>query len=267
MRQWALPDAVLSAAPVSPWGFPSEPFRTRAERSTPGALSFANRRARDALPVGGTVLDVGVGAGAASLPLAGRCSLIIGVDASAEMLREFRQQAERAKVAVETVNGEWPAASERTPVADVVVCNHVAYNVRDLAPFALALSSHARHRVVLEITSRHPTAWMADLWWEFHALPRPTHPDATDAVSVLRALGLPVRRHSAIAPRGAGGFQRREDAVSAIRRRLCLDASRDPEVATALGDRLVFEAGLWSTRAPIEPVVTLWWDVAPEIAE
>jgi hypothetical protein len=55
--------------------------------------------------------------------------------------------------------------------------------------------------------------------------------------------------------------------VAAIRRRLCLDASRDPEVATALGDRLVFEAGLWSTRAPIEPVVTLWWDVAPEIAE
>jgi hypothetical protein len=109
MREWVLPDAVLNAAPVSPWGFPSEPFRTRAERATPGALSFANRRARDALGVGGTVVDVGVGAGAASLPLVGRCSLIVGVDASAEMLAEFRHQAERVNVAVHTING----ASER----------------------------------------------------------------------------------------------------------------------------------------------------------
>jgi len=267
MREWVLPDAVLRAAPVSPWGFPAEPFRTRAERAAPGALTFANRRARDALPLGGTVLDVGVGAGAASLPLAGRSSLIIGVDASAEMLSEFRRQAERARVTVETINGDWPAVSERTPMADVVVCNHVAYNVGDLAPFALALTAHARRRAVLEITSRHPTAWMADLWWEFHALPRPVHPDANDAVSVLRGIGLPVRRHAAIAPRGAGGFERRADAVAAIRRRLCLDAARDPEVAAALGDRLVFEDGLWSTQAPIEPMVTLWWDVPPEIAE
>jgi hypothetical protein len=76
-----------------------------------------------------------------------------------------------------------------------------------------------------------------------------------------------VRRRAAIAPRGAGGFERREDAVGAIRRRLCLDVDRDPEILAALGDRLVCEDGLWSTRAPIEPMVTLWWDVAPEIAE
>jgi predicted TPR repeat methyltransferase len=213
------------------------------------------------------VLDVGVGAGAASLPLAPRCSLITGVDASSAMLAEFQHQAERANVMVRTINGDWPAVSEQAPIAEVVVCNHVAYNVGDLAPFALALAAHATHRVVLEITGRHPTAWMADLWWEFHALPRPAHPDARDVVSVLRSLGLPVRRHAAIAQRGAGGFERREDAVAAIRRRLCLDAGRDPEVALALGDRLVFEDGLWSTRGPIEPLVTLWWDVAPEIAE
>jgi SAM-dependent methyltransferase len=267
MREWVLPDAVLRAAPVSPWGFPAEPFRTRAERAIPGALSFANLRARDALPDGGTVLDVGVGAGAASLPLASRCSLITGVDVSSEMLVEFQRQAVRANVTVRTINGDWPAVSDQTPLADVVVCNHVAYNVSDLAPFALALTAHALHRVVMEITSRHPTAWMADLWREFHALPRPVHPDAEDAASVLHSLGLPARRHAAIEPRGAGGFERREDAVAAIRRRLCLDAARDADVAVALGDRLVFEDGLWSARAPIEPLVTLWWDVAPEIAE
>jgi Methyltransferase domain len=261
MREWALPEAILAAAPESPWGLPIEPFRTRAERAVPGDLTFANRRARDALPHAGSVLDVGVGAGAASLPLHPRCSLIVGVDSSAASLAEFRRQARRVGVASRSMAGVWPDVAPRAPVVDVVVCNHVAYNVGDLAPFALALHAHARRRVVMEITKRHPTAWMADLWLRFHGLERPTRPNAEDAVSLLRELGLPVRRHAAVQARGAGGFARREDAVAWIRRRLCLDPSRDPEVASALGDRLVHEGGLWSARPPAEAVVTLWWDV------
>jgi len=267
MGEWAIPDPILSAAPESPWGFPVELFRSRAELATPGALTFSNRRARDALPNGGTLLDVGAGAGAASLPLARRCSLIIGVDSSREQLAEFRRQALRAHVKVRTINGEWPAVARRTPIVDVVVCNHVAYNVADLAPFVMALTSHARRRVVMEMTARHPVAWMADLWWRFHALPRPVGPDAGDAVSVLRSLGLKVRRHAAISTRRAGGFERREDAVAWIRRRLCLDPARDADVAAVLGDRLVNDGGFWSVRPPIEPVVTVWWDVRPETAE
>jgi SAM-dependent methyltransferase len=266
MREWALPDAILAAAPESPWGFPVELFRSRAELATPGDLSYANRRARDALPAGGTVLDVGAGAGAASLPLRPRCSLIVAVDSSAAQLAEFRRQARRAGVTARTVQGEWPAVSTSTPVADVVVCNHVAYNVADLAPFARALTHHARRRVVMEVTSRHPTAWMADLWWRFHALPRPDHPDADDVISVLRDIGLTVRRHAEVSARRAGGFERREDAVAWIRRRLCLDASRDADVAAALGDRLVYDGAFWSVRPPIDPVVTVWWDVRPQIA-
>jgi Methyltransferase domain len=261
MREWALPEAILAAAPESPWGIPIEPFRTRAERAVPGDLTFSNRRARDALPRGGSVLDVGVGAGAASLPLHPRCALIVGVDSSAESLTEFRRQGRRVGVKTRTVKGVWPAVARRVPVADVVVCNHVAYNVGDLAPFGLALTSHARRRVVVELTRQHPTAWMADLWLHFHGLDRPTRPNADDAVSVLRGLGLPVRRHAAIQARGAGGFARRGDAVAWIRRRLCLDPTRDTDVASALGDRLVHERGLWSVRPPDQPVVTLWWDV------
>ncbi len=267
MRSWAIPDAILDAAPESPWGFPVELFRSRAELAGSGDLTFANRRARDALPSGGIVIDVGVGAGAASLPLRNRCSLIVGVDSSAEQLSEFRRQARRAHVTARTIKGEWPAVAERTPIADVVVCNHVAYNVADLAPFVLALTRHARRRVVMEITARHPAAWMADLWWQFHALPRPDHPDADDVVSVLRGLGLPVHRRAAISPRRAGGFERREDAVAWIRRRLCLGAARDDDVAAALGERLVHDGTFWSVSPPVEPVVTVWWDVRPEIAE
>ena len=261
MREWALPDAILAAAPESPWGLPIEPFRTRAERAVEGELTFSNRRALEALPALGTVLDVGVGAGAASLPLYLRCALITGADSSTESLTEFRRQARRVGVKARTIKGAWPAVQRRAPVADVVVCNHVAYNVGDLAPFVLALNAHARRRVVMELTRQHPTAWMADLWLHFHDLDRPMRPDADDAVSLTRGLGLPVRRHAAIRPRGAGGFVRREDAVAWIRRRLCLVPARDPEVASALGDRLVHEDGLWSVRPPDQPVVTIWWDV------
>ena len=52
-----------------------------------------------------------------------------------------------------------------------------------------------------------------------------------------------------------------------IHRRLCLDASRDDDVAAALGERLINDGAFWSVRAPVEPVVTVWWDVRPEIAE
>ena len=66
---WAIPDEILAAAPEPPWGFPRELFRTRAER-TPAAPSETTRVALDALGTGGDVLDVGVGGGATSLPLA-----------------------------------------------------------------------------------------------------------------------------------------------------------------------------------------------------
>jgi SAM-dependent methyltransferase len=262
MQVWALPESILSAAPESPWGFPIEPFRTRVEHAEPGVLTFSNRRALDALPQDGEVLDVGVGTGAASLPLHPRCARIVGVDSSRALLTEFRRQARRIGATIRTVEGSWPSVGRRTPVVDVVVCNHVAYNVADLAPFAIALTQHARNRVVMEITIRHPTAWMADLWLRFHGLDRPTRPDAGDAVSLLRGLGLPVRRHTGLQARGAGGFARREDAVAWIRRRLCLGADRDADVAAALGSRLVNEDGLWAARPPAEPVVTIWWDTA-----
>jgi SAM-dependent methyltransferase len=267
MREWTLPHALIAAAPESPWGFPAELFRSRAELVTPGELTFANRRARDALPAGGSVLDVGVGAGAASLPLHARCSLITGVDSSPEQLFEFEQQAKRRGATVRTVEGEWPEAARWTPIADVVVCNHVAYNVADLAPFVVALTAHARRRVVLEVTQRHPTAWMADLWLRFHALERPLRPDAADVVSVIRTLGFAARRHAEISRRRAGGFEHREDAVAWIRRRLCLEPGRDADVAAALGERLVHDGAFWSVKPPIEPVVTVWWDVPTEIAE
>jgi SAM-dependent methyltransferase len=261
LRGWAIPEEILAAAPEPPYGFPAEPFRRRAAAARRADPSPTALRALEALPEGGTVLDVGCGAGATSLPLARRAGRIVGVDVSPEMLERFREQAAEAGARAETVQGTWPDVAPRVEAADVVVCGHVLYNVQDLPPFVGALARRARRRVVCEITERHPWAWMADLWLRFHGLPRPSGPTADDVEAALRELGVDVRREDHLLPPTPAGFERREDAVALVRRRLCLGPERDPEVEEALGERLGQREGLWSAGPDRQVVVTLWWEI------
>jgi SAM-dependent methyltransferase len=256
---WAIPDEILAAAPESPWGFPPELFRTRAER-TPAEPSATTRAALDALGTRGDVLDVGVGGGATSLPLAAVASRLTGVDESAQMLTGFLGSAREAGVEDDTVEGRWPDASPDAPTADVAVCGHVLYNVGELEPFVRALDAHARRRVVVEITSAHPLAWMGDLWRRLHGLQRPTGPNADLAVEAITELGIAVRREDEVRVPRAGGFERRDDAIAFIRRRLCVSSDSDAEIAEALGERLVERDGLWAAGPPEHRIVTMWWD-------
>ena len=266
MEAWAIPLRLIDAAPETPYGFPAELFRERAGRALARSETPTTQRASEALPEGGTILDVGVGGGATSLPLAGRIGRVTGVDAQEDMLAAFEASARSAAVDADTVSGRWPDVEGSAPITDVVLCGHVAYNVADLVPFVDALSAHARRRVVMELTDRHPLAWMNDLWMRFHGLRRPDGPTDGDAVAVLRQMGLEVNRDTRD-PRddpAGGGFERREDAVAHVRRRLCLGSSRDGDVADAPGDRLHEIAGLWSAGPRERTVVTLWWDTSAD---
>lgn len=263
LAAWTIPDPILAAAPEPPYAFPAELFRRRAERATTGAHPTPTTdRAAEALGGGGSVLDVGCGSGATSLPLARLATRITGVDESEEMLASFAAAARDAGVATATIRGRWPDVAPEVDAADVVVCGHVLYNVADLGSFALALDAHARRRVVLELTERHPWAWMRDLWLRFQHLERPEGPSADDAVAVLEEAGFdPMRSDRLSRPGGGGGFAERGDAVAVVRRRLCLPADRDPEIEAALGERLVRDAdGIWSAGPERHVTVTLWWD-------
>ena len=260
LRAWAIPDAILAAAPESPYGFPTELFRHRAERSVSAAATPTATRAREALPRGGTILDVGVGGGSTSLPVGDGASTIVGVDESRSMLDAFRDTADGLAIRVETLEGRWPHVSPSAPSCDVVVCGHVLYNVQDVEPFVRALDRHARRRVVVELTGEHPLAWMNDLWVRFHGVERPTEPTAALARDAIRELGIePAWEERAVEPQ-ASGFERREDAVALIRRRLCLTPDRDDEIAEALGPRLRYLGGLWSAGPDATTIVTMWWD-------
>jgi SAM-dependent methyltransferase len=255
---WAIPEEILAAAPESPWGFPVGLFRARARRAGSGPPTPSNREAARHLPPGGSVLDVGAGGGAASLPLAGTAGRLVGVDESPGMVASFLAAAEAAGVPAEGVEGRWPEVAGRVGPADVVVCHHVLYNVPDLAPFADALTGHARRRVVAELTERHPLVGLGPLWRRFWGLERPTGPGADDAVAALAALGLEVDRLD-WENQDRFGFDDFDELVAFTRRRLCLPAGRDPEVAQALleqGTRQV--DGVWVSGQP-RRVTTLSW--------
>ena len=255
LASWAIPRHILEAAPESPWAFPVELFASRAD----AAISHptpSNHRAQEAFPDGGIVLDVGCGAGAAALPLASRASLLVGVDPSTGMLEAFLDRTRAAGVQARAIEGSWPEVAGDTPVADVVVCHNVFYNVTDLPTFALTLTDHARRRVVAELTGEHPLSTLNDLWMLFHGIRRPEEPTAETAVEVLSEAGLEPRREDWTAL-AFGGFARREDLIGFVRRRLCLTADRDPEIGEAVSDRIVDRDGLFGF--PPRRMVTLWW--------
>lgn len=243
----AIPQDIIDAAPESPWGFPPALFtpHVHLERTR---LTTSRRQAIDALPAGGIVLDVGAGGGAASLPLAPPAGRIVAVDSSAELLDTFATAALGAGIDHEVIRGAWPAVAETTPPADVVVCHHVLYNAPELVPFAAALTAHARERVVVEMTDRHPMTRFSDLFMHFHGLERPDGPSAADAVDVLEEAGLTVAWER--------WTERREphvsdaDYVAFVRRRLCLPPDRDREIAALLGP---------DPRPHESSNATLWW--------
>ncbi len=190
LESWVIPDAILAeAAGNSPWELDPNLFLANKPQAA-GTPGLATRRALDALPVNGSVLDVGCGGGAAGLALATDADLIVGVDESAGMLDSFAMSATERGVAHRVVHGRWPDVAGRVESADVVVCHHVAYNVPDLDDFVRALSEAARCRVVLELTATHPQTRNRGLWDHFWGLDRPTGPTSTDALAVITEAGI-----------------------------------------------------------------------------
>ena len=248
LAAWAIPQSILDQAPESPWGFPPKLF---AAAPTPTDTP-SRRHALAALPPsGGSVIDVGAGAGAASLALVPPAAFITAVDTSSTMLDAFEAAV---TVPHRTVNGEWPAVATEVDAADVVVCHHVLYNVSDLVPFVSALTTSARSRVVCELTAVHPQVSLNALWRHFWDLDRPEGPTADDALAVIRDAGYKAQIERWSRPhRAQSSGASRAEVVAFARRRLCLTADRDAEV-----DALLAEDALMAQA----DVVTIWWDGA-----
>ena len=247
MAEWAIPQAILDTAPRRPFVFIPEMFAAPA----PGTfeLSLSNRRAAEALGDGGSVLDVGCGGGAAAFAVAPTATGVIGTDRQADMLELFSATAQKRSIAASVVAGSWPEVADQTPIADVVVCHGVLYNVTGIAPFVAALDAHARRRVVIEITPKHPQDRRRKLWRHFWDLDRPREPTASTAVEVLVEAGLSPIVEESLLPEDRFASKRSDLEAAHWCRYMCLPPEREAEVAA-----LMAEAPFPRER------VTIWWD-------
>jgi SAM-dependent methyltransferase len=231
MEARRVPEEILAHAPASPYR--QDPERFRPDDEPPDTPS--RRCALDLLAEsvdGRTALDVGCGAGAASLALAGEIDHVVGVDPASDMLAAFVAACLDRGVPYQAVLGHWPEAAADTGPAALVLCHHVGYDTADLAGFAAGLSAAARTGVVLELHAEHPQAWLDPLWLRFHGLDRPAPPTADDALAVLAELGIDAEvQHWTAGPR-----PEEDPGARAVRvaRRLCLPPERVPEVVDAL---------------------------------
>lgn len=252
LESWAIPEKIMAAAPADPWSYPLARFTTRTDRALaePDDGPTMTRLA-EALPPGGTLLDVGSGPGAASLPLHERIGHLYAVDLSGEMLEELAARADKLGVPATTVEGRWPDVAAQVPEVDVAIAAHVVYNVPDLAGFLRALDARTRGRVVLELPHRHPMSWMAPLWRHYHGIDRPVRPIAEDCVALAAALGYDVRVEEREAP--LERFASLRELADSACHRICLDPARADEVA-----RTALELGMWPL--PRDRWVTIWWE-------
>lgn len=251
LREWALPDHVLAAAPEDPYAFPEDVIvhATIDPRRTPTGVAV-----EEVLTVGGRLLDVGVGAGRIAAAFTDRYD-VVGVEPR-DTLAEIA-----ASRGITVVAGRWPQAAARAGSAPVVLSTHVAYDVADIAAFLRALHAAATRRVVLEVTAAHPWAPLGPLYRRFQGLDRPVGPTAADlAAVVVEVTGVTPEQQAWQRP---GPQYRSLDALVAHRRRqLCLapDADRDHALAQMLlADADVEPDG--RVRLPDAELVTIWWDV------
>jgi SAM-dependent methyltransferase len=258
LAAWAVPEHIRATVADSPWVLPRQVFARRADRVSAAPSGPSYERAWAALDPPGSVLDVGSGAGAASLPLLPRATSLTAVDTDPGMLEKFSERAAGRSAAVRTVLGAWPEAAALAGPADVVTCHHVLYNAPDLEPFVAALTASARRLVVAETAATHPLTSLNPLWLKFHGLRRPESPTAADLITILAAMGLRPG-HQAWRRPGGRDYASFDELVDVTRRRLCLPPQRAADVAAALTESGVDPSRPVDLGSSGREVVTIWW--------
>jgi hypothetical protein len=148
---------------------------------------------------------------------------------------------------MQTVLGPWPDVADQVEAADVAVCHHAMYGIEEIEAFVSALTDHARHRVVVELSGHSPLSNFNALWKAFHGIDRPDRLVADEAEAVLLSLGLAVQREDMVLP--PRSIEVTPEMVAFARRRLYVGPERDEEIADFLRARPNVE----------HRVAALWW--------
>jgi len=207
-----------------------------------------------------TVLDVGAGGGRLALPIALKCRSLVAVEPSASMASVLTQQAQESGIEnVSVVQEEWQDAG--VDAADVVLCAHVLYTIRDVGSFLRKLDAHAKKTVLVIIHDAPPQSQIYPLWMEVHGKKRLPLPSLPQLREVLEELEINYQV-DLLPPQPPRGFDGLEQAFSQLSRRLYL-AEGSPEanrLEQVLPGLLAEEQGIFQIRdsQPLRPAL-IWW--------
>lgn len=259
LESWALPEALLSGVDDSPYAWPAHMYE-RMQRSDSGVASPVLSVVEDHLGDGGSVLDVGAGAGRLAIPLAARGYRVTAVERDEGMARTLEAESGRSGTDITRIIGSWPQVAGNAGRHDVVLSGHVVYDVPAIGPFIEAMNRAARRAVVIEMTPRHPWAGLKKYYRAIHGIDRPTRPTVDDFTRVVEEVVgvVPETRWWTVAQ--AFRFADVPELLEFYRRRLLVPPARSLEAASILEpDIHQLDDGWLVLGEPEREVVGVWW--------
>ena len=217
-------------------------------------------RLRAAVRPDDTALDVGAGAGRYALPLATLAHEVIAVEPSPAMRRHLTERLTATNAQnVSVVGAAWPAADSNIATADVTICAHVVYGVREIARFLRALDAHTRRLCLLAIrVDQHPG--MVELSQALFGEERVRQPALLDLYGALLELGIAADVQIIHASSGFR-FADHDEATAHFRDRLRIphDSPTEAQLRELLAAHLIREPDgrwRWPTPAPRNAIVS-----------
>ncbi|HEY8172326.1 MAG TPA: class I SAM-dependent methyltransferase [Dehalococcoidia bacterium] len=233
-------DAAYAAAGIDNadyWGKRAKTYKQALHDRTDEDPFFL--RVRDGLTSDSTVLDVGAGTGRHTLALAPHVRHVTAVDPSSAMLGLLQEDIEQRQLKnVTAVASEWMTADVDS--ADVVICSHVLYPIRDVVPFVERLEAYAAERVFVYLRA-DPLMTDMGLWSEFYGVPLQGQPTYADLVPTLYQIGI-FADVEIVEHRFTWTFADIDEAIAQVRNSLCLredDAAAEQKLRALLRERLV----------------------------
>jgi len=136
------------------------------------------------------VLDVGAGSGRFALALAPLAKQIIAVEPNAAMLDYLRRDAQSLNLTnISYSQNTWQEAPADLQ-ADIVICSHVLYPIRDIVLFLAKLQHAARQACYIYMRATPIDALTAPLWKHFHGDDRRYPPGYIHALDILYEMGI-----------------------------------------------------------------------------
>ena len=177
-------------------------------------------RLKQELQPGYTLMDVGAGAGRLCLPLSFHCRQVVAVEPSPSMVQVLGQQLSELSISnVSVVQAAWEDAV--VDPADVVLCCHVVYVVKEIEGFVRKLDAHAREKIMVVLFDSSPQASIYPIWQRVHGEDRLPLPALPEFLEVLAELGIDPAVEM-LPPHQARGFDSHDHALEELARRLYL---------------------------------------------